>query len=487
MKTIIYGFIFLVSLSFVFGAITYDPVIPDITMDEDSVYDELMLDDYFEPSFLTYEIITNTTNVNITLDEEGGQNVIITPEEDWYGEFTFAISATDESASEDYVTDDITVTVEDVEDMPELIEDIPNQVLDINEDVTIDLSDYFKHGDGKDLDYYLSANLTNVDASFDDDEVTFSPELDWYGNESVTIVASDGDYETSSNEFIIEVRIKNMPPVISSYNPSQSIIELNVGESQLFTVSASDKNNNTLEYKWYIDDIALADQDAANYNYEAGEIGTYSIKVSVSDGSYSDTQKWDVIVKDTGEDIVTVTKEAVCGNGEIEEGENCGTCQEDAPCKEGYTCQNNACIFQEKKSNLTLILVVVFVFLIFAGLVFFFYSRKKKKEYGFHEKLVGEKFKAGKEILKDEPMDISKKTPKIKGQETSELDLYPKKVVVAEIKEKEIEKTVDGVMLRGYIRDNLNKGFSEEKIREMLTKKGWSKEKIDKAFKEYKY
>ncbi|MDD5178535.1 MAG: hypothetical protein PHT54_04645 [Candidatus Nanoarchaeia archaeon] len=501
MKKLIYLLTIILSLNLVLAVVTYTKTIGSITMDEDSE-ESINLDNYFEPKVvLEYEIVSEPTDATLMID---GATLTISPDIDWYGEFTFKINASLSTADESVLTGDIKVTVTNIEDSPELIDEdegIPDQSFNMNQNLTLDLLDYFKHGDDKDMTFFLEANLTNIDAIFDEAEVTFVPDPDWSGNESVVIIAADEDEnEGKSNTFTLEVKATNTPPTITSFSPELTQLTLSLGSPQEFSIIASDKNNDILEYQWYLDGFPILGQNLSSYTYQATDPGQYLISVAVSDGIYSKKQEWTVAVdQELGEEIIK--EEGVCGNGVVEEGENCGTCPDDATCKEGYACLDNKCIFQEKKSNLSFILILIGV-VIFIVLIFvFIYIKRKKARYGFEEKDVKEKlekpaetpvgeaqkFKIGRNILNENPEE-KKEYAKISPQPTTQLEtpgLYPRQTVTPEVKEP--IKTVDLVMLKNYIKDNINKGFSEEKIRQRLSEKGWSKEKIDKAFAEYKY
>tara|TARA_Y100000310_G_C20683135_1_gene817280 strand:- start:236 stop:607 length:372 start_codon:yes stop_codon:yes gene_type:complete len=63
----------------------------------------------------------------------------------------------------------------------------------------------------------------------------------------------------------------------------------------------------------------------------------------------------------------------------------------------------------------------------------------------------------------------------------TEVKLQPKKVSKTAMKAAPID--ADIAKLKAFIQSNLKKGFKEKVIRNALHKQGWSKDKVNKAFK----
>ncbi|MFW9970290.1 MAG: ABC transporter substrate-binding protein [Candidatus Odinarchaeota archaeon] len=88
----------------------------------------------------------------------------------------------------------------------------------------------------------------------------------------------------------------NQAPIITSYSPlsNPSIIET---ESQEFNIAATDPDGDPLTYGWYLDGIKVG-EDPTTYifNNIGNQMGSYTVKVNVSDGELVVDHSWDLTV-----------------------------------------------------------------------------------------------------------------------------------------------------------------------------------------------
>lgn len=89
----------------------------------------------------------------------------------------------------------------------------------------------------------------------------------------------------------------NAPPEINEWYP-QTNVTITETQTQLFSVNASDQDNDTLTHQWYLNDSLLVNETKPTYTFIPGEnfFGDYSIKVSVSDGIDFANHTWVVTV-----------------------------------------------------------------------------------------------------------------------------------------------------------------------------------------------
>jgi hypothetical protein len=91
----------------------------------------------------------------------------------------------------------------------------------------------------------------------------------------------------------------DMPPVISSSTPAAPNLSILETESQLFSVSAQDPDNDRLVYTWRVNALVVGTGDP-NFTFKTNytSAGTYDVMVSVSDMFFTVNRSWTVTVRD---------------------------------------------------------------------------------------------------------------------------------------------------------------------------------------------
>ena len=123
---------------------------------------------------------------------------------------------------------------------------------------------------------------------YESGEVAFPPDTHW-------------DEFLSAYPFLND-HIYNSPPLIVNYDPLGDSI-LTEGQSQTFSVEATDSDGNALSYSWYVDEV-LSAKDVASFEYTPGfgDAGSHSVRVDVWDGNLTDSHTWSVEVEE-GDDV----------------------------------------------------------------------------------------------------------------------------------------------------------------------------------------
>lgn len=105
------------------------------------------------------------------------------------------------------------------------------------------------------------------------------------GSEDITILVtgSDSPIIDPPDNFDTQTNTNNSP-IIDSYSPLEAIFDLTVGNSQAFSITASDQDTgDTLTYNWSVNG-SPAGANSNSYGYSASQAGQFTVKVTVSDG-----------------------------------------------------------------------------------------------------------------------------------------------------------------------------------------------------------
>jgi len=124
-----------------------------------------------------------------------------------------------------------------------------------------------------------TANGTKVSHAYDE-----------LGSYIITLTVSD---TKSTNSTTKAVNVVNAPPVIISYIPNTASIGINEGESQNFSITASNDDGDPLAYSWTVNNRTLA-TNVTKYMYASdfSSSGEYRIRVIVSDGTNDTSREW---------------------------------------------------------------------------------------------------------------------------------------------------------------------------------------------------
>jgi len=123
------------------------------------------------------------------------------------------------------------------------------------------------------------------------------------GEYTITVTASDGKLTTSQDVLII-VNRKEEAPSIDRATPGGKVISIKETESAQFSIKASDLNNDELSYSWKLDGIEVSDEDSYRYETTFEDSGSHTVKVSVSDDSFTTEQLWSITISNVNRNPV---------------------------------------------------------------------------------------------------------------------------------------------------------------------------------------
>jgi hypothetical protein len=345
---------------------SFSGTIPDQTWDEDTTKTNAFdLDDYFTGA--TSYSYSGNDKITITINTTN--EVTFTPQANFSGNetITFTSNTGDTSNS-------IVLSVTNINDPPFIADEFFDLTTNKNTNITINMSEHFEDPDPlNELSYTLFAS--QFTATQDGDMLTIAPEKDWEGSEEVTIRATDGSTVLESNVFSITVGENSAPTIRSTSHNDQTTIS--PGENIDLSITLEDAEDDQLSYTWFIDEDEQT-ETTNTLSFSSLIEGSFNIKIEVSDGSNTISQEWTVTVGEKEQEVtVAVT---ACGNGIIEEGENCSTCALDVKCSKRENCVQGICKARGNPSKAIAKFFVIIILVIgIAALAYYFTTLNKGK------------------------------------------------------------------------------------------------------------
>lgn len=258
---------------------------------------------------LTYALDASSIGKGMSVDRTTGA-VIWTPSETQDGDHTVTLTVTDDGTGTLSDEETFTISVNEVNVAPVLAVTGDQSV---NEETTLNLTIVATDADSPENTLTFSLDATSVSAGMSVDDITgdfsWTPTESQDGDHTVTIMVEDNgmgnlmDQET----FKITVNESNNAPVISTIGDQTVAIT----EPLTISISVSDQDlpANTLTYS--IDATSTAkgiaiDATTGNISWTpvANDLGANSVIVSVSDGTVSVNESFDIVVVEA---IATVT------------------------------------------------------------------------------------------------------------------------------------------------------------------------------------
>ena len=169
------------------------------------------------------------------------------------------------------------------------------KTFEINETESISLAPQVEDPDADPLVYIFTAPL--------DETGEWQTTYGDAGEYTVTVTVSDGLSEVSE-DILITVNRKEAEPVIGNFEPKESPIEINEGNSIRFVVFASDPNNDQLTYNWKVDGETYTNGNELKFETGYKDAGNYEIFVLISDGMFNVSKEWNLKVNDVDLDAV---------------------------------------------------------------------------------------------------------------------------------------------------------------------------------------
>ncbi len=188
-----------------------DAVDDSRTTDEDNPesIDVLFNDSDIDEDILLLECFTQPANGVVTRDEMGtpgdtsDDQLTYTPDGDWNGDDSFTYTVDDQNDETDTATVDVTVTP--LNDPPDAVDDIDTTPEDTAVTIDVLFNDTDPDGDTLLLDSFTQpANGTvardemGTPGDTSDDQLTYTPDGDWNGDDSFTYTLDDQNDETDT-------------------------------------------------------------------------------------------------------------------------------------------------------------------------------------------------------------------------------------------------------------------------------------------------
>jgi C4-type Zn-finger protein len=215
---------------------------------------------------------------DLKVEIKGTRANITTPNTNWYGQETLTFKVSDPSGASDETK--VTFKVNAVNDPPFFKQMKPVEIKEKQEFPVINLAEFVKDPDNKISELYFTrddgepegkdkrgrktkakAPKTDrkLDYSFSDGKLTVStPNPNWNGNETVTIVAFDPSGEKASTQVRFVVHPVNDPPQISEI-PGEKILEGKAFKTISLDKYVKDPDNKPSEMKWSVSGARMLD------------------------------------------------------------------------------------------------------------------------------------------------------------------------------------------------------------------------------------
>jgi hypothetical protein len=168
-----------------------------------------------------------------------------------------------------------------------------NPTIDVGESQTFSITKSDPDGDPLTVKWYVDGSQKTQGA----DSYSYIGTMP--GNFEIMVTVYDGEYTVSHTWTLTVNKPLNRPPSINSYSPT-SDPTINMGQSQMFSISKSDPDGDSLTVKWYVDG-SQKKKDSDSFTYTPTSAGTYKIEVTVSDGWETVSHEWTLTVKQTGD------------------------------------------------------------------------------------------------------------------------------------------------------------------------------------------
>lgn len=209
-----------------------------------------------EGESVTLNIVSETTSGILDFDEET-QSLTYTPNTNFFGSDSASLDISDQSGN--YISVDLTFTIQSVNDAP-LVEPFD---IDIEEDFTFAATLEVVDPDDTEFSFNVVTSPSNGSLSVAEGELNYTPELNYFGDDSFTISVTDDGGATSETEFSVTIAAVNDAPILEG-------AELSVQEDSNLTstFSATDAEGESIFY--------AVTSEPASGSLVVDELGTYT-------------------------------------------------------------------------------------------------------------------------------------------------------------------------------------------------------------------
>jgi len=115
------------------------------------------------------------------------------------------------------------------------------------------------------------------------------------GNIIVNLTVSDGKLSNSTSKTL---EVYNAAPVITDAIPAAASATILEGDGLNFTANATDGNGDPLSFSWALNNASAGTGQAYSFVSNYSSAGTYTVRVTASDGKLSAIREWQLTVTD---------------------------------------------------------------------------------------------------------------------------------------------------------------------------------------------
>ncbi|MFY0654562.1 MAG: T9SS type A sorting domain-containing protein [Cyclobacteriaceae bacterium] len=247
-----------------------------------------------DDNVLIFDYLASVSDPSIADVEIIGSELSVIPVDNASGLVTVTVSADDRSGSDNSESSPIEFTVDfnPVNDRPEIIQELSDQVLVENfPGYEIDLSAYFDDVETAvtDLDFSVSGN-TDVLISFTNATMNVTTTAEYFGQETVTITASDGSLEASME---VEFKVNELGANIIVANPINDFM-LNE-DFDTFEIDVSDVFQDSNDVN------AIFDYELSGNNFVITSVDDVNEKLTISSAENVSEDETLILVGTTGD------------------------------------------------------------------------------------------------------------------------------------------------------------------------------------------
>ena len=250
------------------------------SVDEDTQLNNVIEGTDQDGDSLSYNLITDVSNGVLVLLSDGSFDY--QPNDNFYGEDSFSANASDGELLSETVT--FTVQINSINDAPK----ISPVGYSVDEDTQVNNVIEGTDQEGDSLSYNLITDVSNgvlvllSDGSFD-----YQPNDNFYGEDSFSANASDGELLSETVTFTFQINPINDAPSIQDVTKNTRL-----DQSITFSLNAEDIDDEELTYSIVKQPnngvVALNDDSTMTYTPTQGSEGLDNLEVQVSDGNLTD-------------------------------------------------------------------------------------------------------------------------------------------------------------------------------------------------------
>ena len=239
--------------------------------------------------------ITSQNSEHVSV-EISGLNATLTATDNWNGTETVSFTVSDGALT---ATGQTSVNVSPVNDPPS-IDLPPSFTFAEDENLPVNVALFASDIDNANLTLTISGNV-NVTVAIVGLDVTLGALLNWNGIEHLIFTVSDNmGRAIASDSTNIIVSPVNDAPIISSFSPEDTTLTLQLNNTQLFSLIASDVDSD-ISYSWFINEVNQ-NVSLSTFEYQFTQSSTHIVKVAVTDGIATVEQIWTVSIPVVNDD-----------------------------------------------------------------------------------------------------------------------------------------------------------------------------------------